>query len=364
MTKNLHELNPFKLDQGVLPPPILLLVKLLWIALLGKGYLLDLPQPFLPFLPLFDYIPGHLFQLVLQATFVIAGLLLLTNQKIRLSLILLFLVFFLAELSSKSYYSNGKLFALLLFLMAALSEKGKRPWLLQLQIILLYFGSGLNKVLDPDWRSGIYFDHWMKHVIHSSFYMKMATLLGDDLVAKLMSWGTIITEIIVLPILFSFKRWHPLGVWIGIVFHSVAFWMSGLSFGVFFPMMFICYLSFAVYSKNLCTMLPETGFIKWLYLRILKPMDFDNRFLLPSEEQPKNQDQHTHSIDFTNANFFQWWLNLRLILVNHPLTYLIICLLLCLPFLPNIFQHIATLLVIITFMPIYSSLRRWVLKGS
>ena len=62
----------------------------------------------------------------------------------------------LSVLASKAYYGNNKTFCGLMLVLASLHQPGQSPWMLRLQMVIVYFGAGLNKLLDPDWRSGVF----------------------------------------------------------------------------------------------------------------------------------------------------------------------------------------------------------------
>ena len=346
--------NPFRLSNTALPPQLLLLVKLLTLALIGKGYVQHLPQPFLPFLPFFDLIPGLWFQIALKTAFIVSALLLFINQKIRLSCLLLGSVFLLGTLSSKTYYSNAKFFCGLIYILTALSEEKGRPWLLQLQLMIMYFGSGVNKVLDVDWRTGQYFDHWMVHVIHARSYEVLANALSHEFISKMLSWQTIIVEIIVLPVLFFFRKWQFIGVWIGIVFHSFAFWMSGLSFGVFFVAALISYLCFAPRPPVVFVYGLGNNFLSGLLKDVYRIFDADGRFFFRQEQE--SHDSKGISINIKNkTNWIVWLHQWRLLIIYHPITYVLLTAFFSITFLPNIFQHIATLSCLILFFPFRGS---------
>lgn len=349
---NLSKYSPFKYDGTDLPPYLLFMVKLLTLALIGKGYIQGLPQPFLPFFPFFDHLPGLWFQIVLKVAFIVAAILLFTNQKVRISCFVLGSVFLIGTLSARPYYSNAKVFCGLIYILTALSENKGRPWLIHLQLIVVYFGSGINKVVDVDWRTGQYFDHWMVHVIHARSYEFLSNLFSNEIVSKALSWQTIIIEIIVLPVMLFFRKWQAIGVWVGIVFHSVAFWMSGLSFGVFFPAALISYLSFAPGS-------PGVGVYGWgnnamdrALKKLLQVFDQDGRYLFLS----KQDTVAPTGVVINLRDKKGWWYSInqwRLLIVYHPLTYIVLTVFLSISFLPNMFQHVGTLACLILFFPFY-----------
>ncbi len=333
------------------------MVKLLTVALIGKGYFFDLPKPFLPFFLLFDHIPGLLFQSILNAGAVVFVILLFTNQKVRLSCFVLGTIFLVGTLSSKIYYSNAKVYCGLIYLMTALNENRRRPWLIQLQIIVVYFGAGINKLFEPDWRSGQYFDHWMVNVIQAKFYTFLADATSHEMLSKIFSWKTIVVEIVVLPLTLLFKRWHRVGIWIGMVFHTFAFWLAGFSFEVFYSAILISYISFAQFPSNIIVNGLEWNFSSRLLKDTLQWSDVDNRFKFHDKDSAPQTGGLI--IDFNEK---QDWIGrlarLRFLLIYHPLTYVIFTLFLTLPFLPNITQHFTGLSCMILFFPFYKPLKQ------
>ena len=350
--------NPLKLSGTDLPPHLLFIVKLLTLALIGKGYLETLPQPFLPFILPLDEVSGVWFQTILKVAFIISAALLFTNQKVRLSCFILGSVFLIGTLSSKIYYSNAKVFCGLVYIMIGLSASKGRPWLLHLQLLIVYFASGINKVFDVDWITGQYFDHWMVHVIHARSYEFLADLFSHEFVSKALSWQTIIIEIVILPVALVFRKWQPIGVWIGIAFHTFAFWMSGLSFGVFYPAAMISYLSFASDIPKVYVYGSDGNFLAGILKNTLQVFDRDGRYFFP-----KNQNGDNPEGVIIDLRKEKGWINTlnqwRLLLIYHPLTYIVLVIFLGVNFLPNIFQHIAALACLILFFPIYGAKRQF-----
>ena len=54
--------NPLRCSGTALPVPLLLMAKLIALAFLLTNHVRILPDPFLPFLPGLDLLPGQLFQ--------------------------------------------------------------------------------------------------------------------------------------------------------------------------------------------------------------------------------------------------------------------------------------------------------------
>jgi hypothetical protein len=118
----------------------------------------NLRDPFLPFLSLFDYFDGMpVFRLALKLGLLSAIGSLLLNCCVRFSCIAIGLVVFADILSSRLFFENNILYVACLFLLIGLSDS---PQLIRYQVALVYFGAGMNKLLDPAWRSGAFFATW------------------------------------------------------------------------------------------------------------------------------------------------------------------------------------------------------------
>lgn len=350
---NLKAYNPIQLRGTAIPPHLLLMVKIITIGLAGKGYLQNFPKPFLPFLPVFDSLPGFTFQITLKILFVVFGVLLLINQKTRLSCLILGCIFLMATLSSKVYFSNGKVFCAAIYIMTALSGQKKRPWLIQLQIIIVYFGSGLNKLLDVDWQTGQYIDHWLVNVRNSQFYYYLTQIVSPELASGFFSWSTILLELIILPITLIVRKWQGLGIWLGIVFHSLIFWLSGLSFGIFFPGILASYLAFANLPRKVALFGAQRPLLSKSLMNAFKLFNPDNWYVF--SENHNQSIKNGLVINFNQKdNWISYFGRLRLMLIYHPLFYFVVMLLFTLPYLPNMAQHLAALLAIVLFFPYYT----------
>jgi len=142
--------NPLKLTGLSLPPQVVLLCRLLALALLLTNHQALLQSPFLPFLDVFTALPGEAFQMALRVALVAGSIGLLITNRPRTFAALAGAAILLGVLSSRTYYGNNKTFVGLMLVLSALSKETGPPRLLQYQFALVYFGAGLNKLLDPD----------------------------------------------------------------------------------------------------------------------------------------------------------------------------------------------------------------------
>src|SRR5262249_49348057 len=152
--------NPLRFDGTELPTELAILVKVLALVVLLVNHVRILPDPWLPFVHGIDRLPAILFQKTLQIVFVVSALALVFNRRIRLASLVLGATMLLAVVSSKAYYGNNKTFCGLMFFLTGLHVPGQKPWTLQWQLGITYFGAGFNKLLDADWHSGVFFENW------------------------------------------------------------------------------------------------------------------------------------------------------------------------------------------------------------
>lgn len=218
--------------------PLTFVSRLLIFYLLFIRGLTILPGPFLPFLPFPDISLSYpLFPVVLNIIYwiSIAGIILNFQPK-RFSFVLgLELIFVI--LSNRILYSTSLLFTVCIFLLIGLYSNGS-SWIFRVQIALLYLGAGINKLLDPDWITGQFFDNFSREIFEVKIYQLLAPLFSDMLIARLMGISVIITELVLgILILFSKKQIFPLVVLIPL-FHLIMLLLTNgdLSISYFFIM--------------------------------------------------------------------------------------------------------------------------------
>ncbi len=244
MNAALLKRNPLNIYGTALPPNLLLMAKLIVTLLLVKGYFYKIQSPFLPLVPVFEYVPWpYAFKLGLQTVFVVASLLLLINVRVRTSAFLVGLVFLLVPLGARGSYTNGLFFCASVLMIIGLYHNAISEWLLKMQIVIMYFGSALNKILLEDWRTGQYMDHWLRQVKPSSLYDSLAGMMPPLLLAKLLCWGTIAVEFWLVGALLM-RVSYRIAVGVGFIFHVVSLAFAGHDFGAFGPAVLAAYLVF------------------------------------------------------------------------------------------------------------------------
>lgn len=237
-------LNPLAVSGTELPPNLLLMAKVITLCFILLGQVGGLSDHFLPFLLVFDRLGSPLlFHRVLQVVFVGAALLLFFNRHVRTCCLVLGATILVSVLSSRGYYENNRLFTGCVLFLTGLSERGRTPWALRAQIVLVYFGASLNKLLDLDWRSGQFFENWAVHIHRHRLYSALSSFLPPMLLSKLCGWTTIFTESC-LWIGFLVPQLYRYAIWGGILFHSALLISTGYTFGMFFYAMLLSYLAF------------------------------------------------------------------------------------------------------------------------
>ncbi len=270
--------NPLKLSELSLPPQVVLLCRLLALTLLLTNHQSQIQTPFLPFLDIFDSLPPAIFQYTLKIALVIGALGLLFTRKTRTFATLTGITILLAVLSSRAYYGNNKTFAGLLLLLSALSSQTGPPRLIQWQLALVYFGAGLNKILDPDWQSGQFFHHWATDRLGNPVYIWLSAQLPPLVAGKLFCWTTIAAEL-AIAVLTLIPRFHPAVIWSSGLFQSSLLLFTGDPFNLFFYSMQASLFAFARWPKKQITVIWDgsCGFCR-VTKELLQKLDFDPLF--------------------------------------------------------------------------------------
>ncbi len=240
-------LNPLRCGGTSMPVPLLLMAKLVALCLLLTNHVRLLTDPFLPFLSVFEGIPY--FQISLKTVFVLSAVLLLFNRWVRVTSFLLGLTILLGVLSSRAYYGNNKTFTGLLLVFASVSDSGPRAWPIHIQMMVVYFGAGLNKLLDADWQSGQFFEHWASAKLKNPVYMALSPLLPPLVAGKVMCWFTIVAEL-AMPAMFALRPLVLFGMWLNILFQSGLMIFTGTTFTMFFYAMTAAMLAFVPWPQS------------------------------------------------------------------------------------------------------------------
>jgi hypothetical protein len=227
-----HSLNPLATGGTPLPPNVLLAAKLVTLVffLLGAW---RLTIPYLPFIGFLDDLGSpQALQHTLQAVWLLAALSLFMNRFVRPSCAVLGVVILIAMLSSHAYRSNNLMFTGLLLFLIGMSDRETASMIIRAQFVVLYFWAGVNKLLDPDWRSGAFFEIWNSIAGWGELYRGLASLLPAMVFSAVLSWGAIVTELF-LAVAFAVRRLVIAGILVAVAYHSSILFVTGDTFTMF-----------------------------------------------------------------------------------------------------------------------------------
>lgn len=284
----LASLNPLRCSGTALPPQLLLIAKMIVLGLLLKGYIPKIPGIYIPMWPILDVIPRpELVRFAMQATIGIGGVLLLCNRAVRICAFAIGATFFFAILASRGFYSNARVFTASILMLIGLYSGPRSIWLIRWQMVLLYFGTGLNKIAQADWRSGWYFEYWMGSMVAPQWYVDLAAALPPMTLSWLFSWITIVMEF-AIAICLAVPRLYLIGIWMVLLFHFSAVAATGMSFGIFVITTTFSLLAFvewpgvgelAIASK------PRRGVLR-VVVELASKLDFDRVLAVPEPSVP------------------------------------------------------------------------------
>src|SRR5581483_2414563 len=218
----------------------------------------------------------------LQSVAVLSAVALLCNRTVRASALVLGSCLLVGVVSSKAYYGNNKTFVGLSLVLIGLSDFDTKPYLFRWQFSLVYFGAALNKLLDPDWQSGLFFDYWATAKVKNAVYLNLAPWLPELVLGKIMCWGTITAEFAVSLALFV-PRLVPLALGLNVLFQVGLLEFTGNTFTLFFYAMNAATLAFVVWPERLRIEYdPGRGGILRTVLRLFDPDGLQH--WLPSAE--------------------------------------------------------------------------------
>jgi hypothetical protein len=312
--------NPLKCSATGLPVNLTVLVKSLAAVVLLTNHVKILPDPWLPFIPSLALIPPVFFQRTLQTAFVLSALAILFNRKIRIASVVLGSTMLLAVVSSKAYYGNNKTFCGLMFLLAGLYKPGG-PNFIRWQLAITYFGAGLNKLLDADWQSGVFFENWAVNRLHQPWYIALNSRLPALSLARFMCWTTIATELGIVPCLFI-PRLYYWAALLNVLFQASLLLFTGTTFTLFFYSMTAASLALVNWPVLPVTVLydPGHGFGQRAR-KLLQFWDLDGNFhWIPSQSVWSRTGLYLSDGEKTYSGFRA----LRMIVLLNPITYLAI----------------------------------------
>lgn len=240
-------------------PNILLMCKLFFLLLCAHGFVGYIEDPYIPFIQLLDVFSNYpnVFKITLKSLFLCSGILLLFNVKPRTMSTILGCTVILILLSSKSLFRNHLFICGCALLLAGLSNKKGLPWLLYMQLSLVYFGAVTNKVFEVDWWNGHFIYNWLANAQENQLFIAVSDLFPEMWLAKILSWSSMLIEFSI-AVLILIKKRHLLVAWIILLFHSVLYTMTFFRFGHFYEDIVIILFIFLIWPKgNLLVYLNE-----------------------------------------------------------------------------------------------------------
>ena len=207
---------PFRFHGTALAPAELLSAKLLVsYFLLSKGDFGG--EVFLPFWLGLDRIPidPSTLRAIIWWSFHAFAVLVIFNWRPRLGAFGAGVVLLWGLFASRLDYSNSRLFFGVFLILIGLQDGSKwTKGALRLQIVFLYGGAALNKLLDPAWRDGSALDHLCGNILNLANWH----LITGVLPVFVFGWIVIATEAL-LAVGFCRRRWVTQSIWLGLVFH-------------------------------------------------------------------------------------------------------------------------------------------------
>lgn len=268
-------LNPLRIWGTPLAPNVLLAAKLLVLCVVFRGELATLPDHFLPFIPVLEHLGSPAaFHRTLQAITAIAAIGLLFNRCVRTACGVLGAVFVLAILSSQAYYHNNRLYVGLFFLIVGLYDHRWGTLILRGQLAVIYLGATLNKILDLDWRSGTFVQNWLPHYLPS--YPRLTSLLPGMTLSLLLGWTGIVAEMVLIPLVLV-RRFLPIGIFLGVAYHTLLLTLTGSTFNMFWYALMTTYIALLRWPSEVIVQYTPSRSLHRLIHRILGRADLDKR---------------------------------------------------------------------------------------
>jgi hypothetical protein len=339
--------NPLVMSGTVLPPNLLLAAKLLALVFILRGNVGHwFSAPYLPFLPALDQLAApERFQLGLQLAFVAAALCLFLNWRVRTASLVLGSVVLLGLLASRANYENSKLYMALFYLVTALYDPRVGVAPLRYQLVVVYFGATLNKVLDPDWRSGAFVLDWLPTYLPA--YPWLAAQLPGNLLSAVLSWTAILAELALVPLLL-FKRLVPVGLVVLVAYHTGILLLTlGEAFDIFWSA--LCLSCVALMQWPAAITVRYTPASRWhrLARQVLGRVDLERRYTWLPQQAGRLQTEPGRGSPHVGAAAF-----VDLLLYN-PAVYVAFFLVT-----PRIGQAIPLVLPLLAVI-VFDAVRRW-----
>jgi hypothetical protein len=270
-------LRPFQFEGTKMHANVLLMCKLLVLLLITHHIFFKIADPFIPFIPALDIFNTYpnVFNYTLKALLIVSTFSLFFNIKVRTASIIIGLVVILNILGSKPLFFNHTFICGCALILAGLSNNKQPPYLLILQLSLVYFGASINKFLDADWWSGAFMDTWLGSGRENPVYLYVSELLPNMVLAKLLSYIGMFTEFVIATLIL-FKKSRRLTIWFIIIFHTTLFTLTSFRFGHFLESLVIILLAFLNLPKKKLIISYKAESLK-LVRQFFKILDVDKK---------------------------------------------------------------------------------------
>lgn len=294
---------PLRVVDTEMLPNLLLMCKLLFALLCIYGFFGHISDPHIPFMGFLDrflLIPG-VFKSIAKTIFLASGLLLVFNFRVRTMAIALGVVTITIMLSSKPVFRNHLFICGCFFLLSGLTDKKHDPWLLYVQLSLVYLGALINKVPQIDWWNGQFMQNWLANGRENQLFISLSKNFPDLIFAQFLSIGSMLVEF-AIAIMLLFKKTHKIAVWTIVLFHSLLYTMTAHRFGHFYEDIVLALLLFVNWPKEkIRVYLDEKN---WALLkRGLRFLNFNNTILW---SENREADQNWLEVHIAKKISYNW----------------------------------------------------------
>ncbi|NIJ52407.1 hypothetical protein [Dyadobacter arcticus] len=281
----MRHINPFYLLEKAVCPELVLLVRLLAVYLL-----LTRESPFMGnqgtgrFYPILEFLAkigtDSEFNQGIYVLFVCGIVILLFTSFVRLGSFITGAIFLIGMLSCQTCISVAHMFTACLFICTSLSNTVTGTELIRFQLIVLYLGADINKILDKDWWTGASMETLLavKHQIPA--YLAAADLFPPLFLSQCLGFGVIIFQAAIAILLIN-KRLIPYAMLGALLLHLPMVLLMQMTFGPFLAALILGYGSLLAWPKRL--VYDSTVHSAWL-VTILKFFDFNNQIEMAIEK--------------------------------------------------------------------------------
>lgn len=272
-------LRPLQFENTAMHPNVLLMCKLMATLLVAHHLLARINTPFVPFIPALDFFNSvpTIYKITLKVSLIISLGALMLNFHVRTASLIIGSIAIFNILAIRTEFSNHAFICACSLFVAGLTNRKELPWLIYLQLSLVYFGASLNKLLDPDWWSGAFMDNWLLIALENPIYTFFSSILPEMFLAKILSITAMFSELLIVLLLLN-KKYRTYGIWYIIIFHSMLFSFTSLKFGYFMQAIMIVLVAFIIWPKEKMVLSYKKNNLIF-FRKIMKFLDFDQKII-------------------------------------------------------------------------------------